>query len=87
MKRQFALTEACEELGVEQSFVIHCIRLHWITPALPEQSLLDEEDLARLRLIRELREDFGANEEAIPLILHLLDQLYELRAIIKKSAA
>lgn len=41
--------------------------------------LLDEEDLARAKLIRELQEVFGVNDEAIPIILHLLDQLYFLK--------
>jgi chaperone modulatory protein CbpM len=38
-----------------------------------------EVDLARVRLILDLKHDFGANDEAIPIILDLLDQLYGLR--------
>ncbi len=38
-----------------------------------------EIDVARIRLIRELRDDLQVNEEALPIVLSLLDQLYEVR--------
>lgn len=78
-QNRISIQEACERIGVEQSFLIHCVRAHWLSPAFPETSELDDEDIARLELIRELRDDFGANEEALPIILHLLDQIYFLR--------
>lgn len=36
-------------------------------------------DVARIRLIRELRDEMQVNEEALPVVLSLLDQLYDLR--------
>jgi chaperone modulatory protein CbpM len=39
----------------------------------------DEADVARVRLIAELRNDLGVNEDAIPVVLRLLDQVYSLR--------
>lgn len=36
-------------------------------------------DVARVRLIRELRDDLEVNEDTLPLVLSLLDQLYDLR--------
>lgn len=41
---------------------------------------LDEQDVARIYLIDELRRNFGVNDEGIPLILYLIDQLCALRA-------
>lgn len=79
-KSHFMVSEVCEQLGINEEFVSHCIEAHWVVPALPETTELDEEDVARLSLIRELKEDFGANDESIPVILHLLDQLYFLRS-------
>ncbi len=38
-----------------------------------------EIDVARVRLIRELRDDMAIDEEALPLVLSLLDQIYDLR--------
>jgi chaperone modulatory protein CbpM len=36
-------------------------------------------DVARVRLIQELRDDMQVNEEALPIVLSLLDQLYDQR--------
>ena len=38
-----------------------------------------EIDVERVRLILELREGMAVNEEALPVVLSLLDQLYGLR--------
>ncbi len=86
-KKRYVLTEACEVLGMHQDFLVRCIRLHWVRPAAPELAELDAQDLARLRLIRELQEDFGVNDEGVPIILHLLDQLYSLRREVRARGA
>ena len=41
--------------------------------------LFHEIDVARVRLIVELRDELGLDEEAMPTVLSLLDQLYEAR--------
>lgn len=38
-----------------------------------------EADLARARLIRDLIQDMGVNNEGVSVILHLLDQVHGLR--------
>src|SRR5258708_10532907 len=38
-----------------------------------------EMDVARAHLIRDLKADFGANDEGVDVILHLVDQLHGLR--------
>jgi chaperone modulatory protein CbpM len=38
-----------------------------------------EIDVARVRLILELRDELQVNEEALPVVLSLLDQLYDQR--------
>jgi chaperone modulatory protein CbpM len=43
------------------------------------QLAFTELDVERVRLILELRDDMAVNEEALPVVLSLLDQLYELR--------
>lgn len=85
-KNRYPMNEACEQLGAEKSFVIHCVRAQWVIPVEPEASQFDDEDIARLRLIFELQRDFGVNDEAIPIILHLLDQLYLFRSKMKTAA-
>ncbi|HAZ13841.1 MAG: hypothetical protein A2X86_14400 [Bdellovibrionales bacterium GWA2_49_15] len=59
--------------------IIFYIKHEWIYPIDRENLLLDEEDIARIHLINELREDFGVNDDAIPIILHLIDQLNYFR--------
>jgi chaperone modulatory protein CbpM len=40
-------------------------------------------DVARLHLIRDLRVDLALDEEALPLVLSLLDQVYSLRRTLR----
>lgn len=42
-----------------------------------------EIDVARIRLIRDLRRSMDVDEEAIPIVLSLLDQVYELRGQLR----
>jgi chaperone modulatory protein CbpM len=50
---------------------------------IPEQTAagmnFSDMDVARARLIQDLKADFGVNDEGIDVILHLVDQLYGLR--------
>lgn len=41
--------------------------------------LFQEIDVERVRLILDLRDTLAVNEEALPLVLSLLDQIYALR--------
>jgi chaperone modulatory protein CbpM len=42
-----------------------------------------EIDVARVRLIRDLRREMEIGEEAVPVVLSLLDQVYELRGALR----
>jgi chaperone modulatory protein CbpM len=56
------------------------IEQNWVLPVEKEGDFLfDETDVARVKLIAELRNDLGVNEDAIPVVLRLLDQVYSLR--------
>ena len=41
-------------------------------------------DVARVRLIRELRQDLGIDDDALPVVLSLVDQLYAARRQMQK---
>ena len=43
----------------------------------------DDLDVARVRLIYDLHRDIGVDDDAVPLVLSLLDQVYELRGKLK----
>lgn len=56
------------------------IEKQWIRPEEQAGSYVFHEiDEARIRLIIELRDDFGVTDDAIPVVLQLLDQLYTTR--------
>jgi len=69
------LDEACDLCGVNKEVIIHFVEEEWVRPINQEAWELDEEDIARIRLIRELTEEFGVNDEGLSIILQLLDQL------------
>jgi|SRR4051794_7402235 chaperone modulatory protein CbpM len=60
------------------------IQEEWLAP-LESGSIFQfsDADLARAQLIRDLEVDFGVNDEGIAIILHLLDQLYGLRCLVR----
>ena len=50
----------------------------WLAPGIAG-GIHSEIDLARTRLIRDLTVDLGVNDEGVPIILGLIDQLHGLR--------
>jgi chaperone modulatory protein CbpM len=87
MKKLISITvsEMCEEYSIPQHFVEQFLLEEWVMPSNQAEMLFDDEDIARINLICELRNDLGVNDEAIPIILSLLDQLHHLRATVYKS--
>ena len=69
------LNEVSEICNIPTEIIIHFIEEEWITPIDIELKMLDEEDVCRLLLIHDLKDKFGVNDEAVPVILHLVDQL------------
>jgi chaperone modulatory protein CbpM len=64
---------------IDQQLLEHWVAAGWLLPQRQPELTFSDVDLARAQLIRELKEDFGVNDEGISLILHLLDQLHGLR--------
>lgn len=83
-----SLAEVVAELGVGSDAEV----LRWIEAECvrPEASggayRFRQIDIARLRLIRELDQDLALDREAIPVVLELLDQLYDLRRRVRALA-
>ncbi len=80
-----SIEELCQQFDVPRDVVIHFVQEEWISPLDQEELKFDEEDLARISLIRELQESFGVNDEAVPIILNLVDQLHYLRTLVKNG--
>jgi chaperone modulatory protein CbpM len=52
----------------------------WLIPEQTSAGLnFSDMDVARAHLIRDLKTDFGVNDEGVDVILHLVDQLHGLR--------
>lgn len=66
--------------GIERETLEVWIEQHWILPRSDDAGeRFGEVDAARVRLIRELKVNIGANDAGIDIILHLMDQLHGAR--------
>jgi len=64
------------------------VREAWICPARTvAEREFTEMDLARARLIHDLKHNMGVNDEGLDLILHLLDQMHGLRQALAEALA
>src|SRR6185369_5884923 len=61
------------------------IEQHWVQPeqALDDGPVFHDIDVARVHMIYDLRRRLDVHEETMPLVLSLLDQVYELRRNLK----
>jgi chaperone modulatory protein CbpM len=73
------------EIGIDGADLKIWVEQRWVLPTRQAERLLfDEADMARVRLIRELRSDLLVNEEAMPVVLSLLDQIHALRRALAR---
>jgi chaperone modulatory protein CbpM len=57
----------------------------WVLPERSAETwVFHEVDVARVELIIEIRRDFAIDDEAMPLVLGLLDQVYSLRRQMRR---
>ncbi len=79
----------CRIIGdLEASELERWIGESWVLPVGSGGTYVFEEvDVARVRLIVELKRDLAIDDSAMPVVLHLLDQLYALRRRIKSLSA
>jgi chaperone modulatory protein CbpM len=81
-----ALDELLDRVnGLDRQELVVWVENRWV---LPEESggtwLFHEVDVARVELIREIRHGFAIDDEAVPLVLGLLDQVYGLRRQLRR---
>jgi len=66
--------------GVQVHVLDFWLEQRWLIPEeTPAGVQFSDMDVARAHLIHDLKHDFGANDEGIDVILHLMDQLHGLR--------
>ncbi len=75
-----------EQLSVQR---LHkWIRLGWVRPERHEgMPVYHEVDVARVRLLRDLEHELEFDEDTVPVVLSLLDQVYDLRNELRALAA
>ena len=84
---QRSLEQVLAELPISRQELDLYLAESWVLPDRTGEELAFEEvDLARLRLIAELRRDFAVNDEAVPVVLHLVDELHLLRQCLTAVA-
>jgi chaperone modulatory protein CbpM len=80
------LAEVVRLVGrVDQVELTRWVEVGWVTPERRERDepAFTDLDIARVCLICDLRHDLAVEEETMPLVLSLLDQIYTLRRQMK----
>jgi chaperone modulatory protein CbpM len=83
------LSEVVVVIGRVDRVELHrWVELGWVMPERAggeerAEPVFSEIDIARVRLICDLRRDLAVEEETMPLVLSLLDQLYAMRRQMK----
>jgi chaperone modulatory protein CbpM len=83
----YRFEEVLKEFDLEGRELTYWISQNWVLPSRENPQaeaegapyLFDQSDLARVKLIAELRRDLDINDDAMPVVLRLLDQVYGLR--------
>lgn len=71
--------------GLQRPDLDRWIAYDWIRPdGEPGGWVFHDIDVARVQLILSLRDEMQVNEEALPVVLSLLDQLYDLRRHVRE---
>jgi chaperone modulatory protein CbpM len=80
--------ELVAEIELAPAELTAWIEQEWVLPTRQgETHVFNEADVARVRLICELRRDMAVNDEAVPVVLQLLDQIYALRDTLAELRA
>jgi chaperone modulatory protein CbpM len=74
------LKEFLARSGIDIRTIEQWFALEWIAPpqAAP-RAVISEVDAARAFFIRDLKVEFGVNDEGIEIVLRLVDQMHGLR--------
>jgi chaperone modulatory protein CbpM len=71
--------------GLDRRELMRWVENRWVLPERREQTwIFHEVDVARVELILEIRHEFAIDDEGLPLVLGLLDQVYDLRRQLRR---
>lgn len=82
------MNEFLQRARFEAKLLEAWIEAGWLMPRRDgDTRRFSEVDIARAQLIHDLLQDLGVNEEGIPVILDLVDQLHGLRRTLREVLA
>jgi chaperone modulatory protein CbpM len=82
---KLSLEQVLERTHVERTQLVAWIDEGWIAPVREDGGFVfDDVDAARVNFIGEMLHDMMIGEEAVPVVLSLVDQLNALRATLKQ---
>jgi chaperone modulatory protein CbpM len=71
--------------GLDRRELTRWVENRWVLPERRNDTwIFHEVDVARIELIREIHDEFAVDDETLPLVLGLLDQVYELRRQLRR---
>jgi chaperone modulatory protein CbpM len=74
--------------GLGEAELVAWVERRWVQPGEdPAGPVFAEVDVARVRLIHDLRHGLDVPEDTLPLVLSLLDQVHALRGTLSAVAA
>jgi chaperone modulatory protein CbpM len=66
--------------GLDRRELVRWVENRWVLPERQQGTwIFHEVDVARVELIIEIRKEFAIDDDALALVLGLLDQVYDLR--------
>lgn len=84
---RFGETEAARRAGVTVARVQVWATEGWVRPAQGDAGpMFDALDVERLRLLARLSDELDLGEEALPVVLSLIDQLHGMRREMRRLA-
>lgn len=80
--------EFLEAARIDRATLEVWISQEWLIPARSaDRRAFTDMDLARARLIADLKHNMGVNDEGLDVILHLIDQMHGLRRALAEALA
>ncbi|WP_407524453.1 chaperone modulator CbpM [Methylobacterium oryzisoli] len=77
--------EFLQSVGLETRTLDIWIEQRWLVPEpTPSGPTFSDRDMARARFILDLKDTFGVNDEGVDVILHLVDQMHEMREALAR---
>lgn len=83
-----ALADLVLELDCPRDDLVLWVERRWVLPVQQDGDFVfSEADIARVQMIIDLRHDMGIDDEAMPVVLDLLDKLYGVRRQMRELLA